>query len=106
VEGPVVRVAQTHVREALVRGHEAVADDLDLRLVRHRLEVRVQDGALRVDRLAVAVARGGSRVEALRELVLGLGRGVRLVLEDEHLVGEEGVAEDGEVGVYREGTGG
>jgi hypothetical protein len=65
------------------------------------LEIRVQDGALRVERLAVAVRGRGGGVEALGELVLGLGRDVGLVLEDEDLVLEEGVADDGEVGVRR-----
>ena len=76
VEGPVVRVPQAEVLEALVGGDGAVADDLDLRLVRDRLEIRVQDGALGVERLAVAVRGLGGRVEALRQLVLRLGRGV------------------------------
>lgn len=82
MKGPVVRVAEPDVLETLVLGHEAVADDLNLRLVGDRLEVRVQDGALGIEGLAVAVGALGGRVEALGELVLGLGGGVGLVLDD------------------------
>ncbi len=58
----------------------------------------MQHRALDVQRLAVPVRRAG-RVEALRELELGLGRDARLALEDEDLVPEEGIADDGEVGL-------
>jgi hypothetical protein len=43
VEGCVVRVAQRDVGQALVFGDEAVANDLNLRLVWDCFEVRVQD---------------------------------------------------------------
>jgi hypothetical protein len=98
VEGRVVRVAQRDVGQALVRGDEAVADDLDLGLVWDGLEVGVQDRALRVEGLAVAIA-GGGRVEEVREAELGGGGDVGLVLEDEDLVGEEGIADGLEGGI-------
>lgn len=62
------------------------------------LEVWVEDAALGVEGLAVAV-RGGSGVEALGEFELGLWRDVGLVLEDDDLVGEEGGADRVKVGV-------
>lgn len=62
------------------------------------LEVGVEDAALGVEGLAVAVGGGGG-VEALGEFELGLWRDVGLVLEDDHLVGEEGGADHVKVGV-------
>lgn len=101
VEGTVVRVAQADVREALVVAlDEAVADDLDLGLVGDGLEVWVEDGALGIEGLAVAVGALGERVEALREFVLGAGRDVVLRGDDDDLVGEDGGAKDGEVGIW------
>lgn len=44
MEGTVVGVFEGDISEALIGGHEAVADDLDLGLVRDRLEVGVEDG--------------------------------------------------------------
>lgn len=99
MERAMMRMTQTEILQTLIRWDEAVADDLNLGLVRDGLEVRMQDGALRVDGLAVAVRGGSGRVEALRELVLRLGRRVGLVLYDEDLVGEEGVMEDSKVGI-------
>ena len=98
VEGAVVRVAELDVGQAFVRGDEAVADDLNLGLVRDGLEVRVEDGPLGVEGYAVAI--GGRRgIEPVGELELRLGRGVELVLEDYHLVGEEGGADHVKVSV-------
>lgn len=48
VELAVVRVAELDVLEAFVLLDEAVADDLDLGLVRNSLEIGVQDGSLGV----------------------------------------------------------
>jgi hypothetical protein len=69
VEGLVVRVLELDVLEALILGHETVADDLYLRLVRDGLQVRVQDTALSIQRLAMPIA-GSLRIEALSELEL------------------------------------
>lgn len=66
--------------------------------MRDRLQIRVQDGPLGVERLAVAV-RGCEGIEALGELKLGARRDVALVLEDDNLVVEEGRADDVKVGV-------
>lgn len=98
VEGAVVGVPQLNVLQALVRLDEAVADDLDLGLVGDGLEVRVEDGALGVDDLAVAV-RGGEGVEAVGEVELGLGGRVGLVLEDKDLMLEESGANEVKVGI-------
>lgn len=51
------------------------------------LEIRVKDGTLCVNGLAMTV-RGARRVEAAGELELGLWAYVALVLEDQHLVVE------------------
>ena len=73
MEGFVVRVFEGYVFETLVGGHEAVADYLDLLLMRDCFEVWVQDGFFGASELfAVAVACGGG-IEALIELVLGFG---------------------------------
>lgn len=99
VEGLVVRVAEGEVAQAFVFGDEAVADDLDLGLVRHGFEIRVQDAAFGVEGFAVAVAVG-ARVEALGELELGFGREAGLVFEYEHLVLVEGGSDQVEVGIW------
>ena len=71
VEFLVVRVHELDVGEALVRGDEAVADDLDFGLVGDGLQIRVQDAAFGVEGLAVAVADGGG-IKAMGQFVLGL----------------------------------
>lgn len=43
VERSVMRMSQLEILQALVLIHEAIADDLDLRLVRNSLEIRMQD---------------------------------------------------------------
>lgn len=103
MEGAVMRVAELDVGEPFVGRHETVADYLDLGLVGDGLEVGVEDG-FAGDRglvavVAVAVEGGGERIEALGELVLGARGDVGLGLDDEDLVGEEGGAEDGEIGI-------
>lgn len=52
-----VGMAQLDVGEAFVRGHEAVAYDLDLRLVGDGFEVWVEDRPFGVEGLAVSVGR-------------------------------------------------
>jgi hypothetical protein len=46
MEGSMMRVTQGKVLESFVLIDEPVSDDLNLRLVRDRLKVRMQDGAL------------------------------------------------------------
>lgn len=98
VEGLVMRVLELDVLEAFVLGHEAVSDDLNLRLVGDGLEVGVEDASLGIESLAVAVA-GGSWVEALGQFELGLWRHMGLVFEDEDLVLEESVMNHVEIGI-------
>jgi hypothetical protein len=98
VECCMVRVLELDVLKTFIRLDESITDDLDLRLVGDCLQVWVQDAALCVQGLAVAVT-GGNRIEALSELELGLGRDVALVLEDYDLVAEERVFNDFEVGI-------
>ena len=85
VELLVVRVHEFEVLQAFVLRHGAIADDLHLRLVRYRLQVRMQDASLCIERLAVPVSAGG-RVEAVGQFVLGLGRAVLLAFQDHHLM--------------------
>lgn len=55
VEGFVVWVSQLDILQPFVLLYEAISNDLDLWLVRDRLEVRMQDGSFCVERLPVAV---------------------------------------------------
>lgn len=73
VEGAVMRMREAEVVEALVRRDGAVADDLDLRLVGHSLEIWVEDAAFCVEGFPMAIALSGFRVEALSQLVLSSG---------------------------------
>jgi hypothetical protein len=73
MECAVVRVAQAEVGQPLVLLDEAIANDLDLWLVGNGFEIGVEDGALGVERLSVTVGAASFRVEALGDLVLGLG---------------------------------
>lgn len=98
VEGAVVWVAEGDVGEAFVGGDEAVSDYLHLGLVGDGFEIGVENGALGVEGLAVAVGGGGG-VKAVGEFELGFGGNVGLVLEDDDLVGEEGVADYVKVGI-------
>ena len=89
---------QGDIGQAFKRRDEAIADDLDLRLVRDRLQIWVEYGSLTVDRLAVSV--GGCRgIEALCDMELRLWSYVRLVLEDQDLMMEQGIADDVKVGI-------
>ena len=99
VECLVVRMAELDIVQTLMLGDEAVANDLNLGLVRDRLKVRVQNAALGVEGLAVAV-RGGGRVEATGQLELCLWRQALLVLEDNNLVRVECLLDDCKVGIY------
>lgn len=69
VERLVVGVLEHDILQALKFGHGAVANDLNLGLVRNGLQVRVQNRALRVNGLAVSIA-GTCRVEQSCQLEL------------------------------------
>jgi hypothetical protein len=101
VEGPVVWVLELDVLESFVRLDEAVADNLDLWLVGDGLQVWVQDAALSVQSLSMAVA-GGSWVEALSQLELCLWGDVLLVLEDNDLIAEQSIFDDLELLVCKD----
>ena len=72
VEFLVVRMHELDVGKAFVLGHKAVPDDLDFGLVWYSLDIWVQDAALGVEGLAMAVTDGGG-VEAVGQFVLGFG---------------------------------
>lgn len=72
VEGLVMWVLELDVLQAFVGRYQAVADNLDLRLMWDSLQIWMQDGALCVESLAVSVA-SGLRIEALGQLKLRLG---------------------------------
>lgn len=91
VEGAVVGVFELDVLKTLVGVDEAVADDLDLRLVRHSFQIWVEDAAFGVEGLAVPVLRGGG-VEALGEFVLGFWGEMVLVFHDHDEMFMQGIA--------------
>lgn len=80
VESAVMRVTELSVLETFVGFNEAIANDLDLRLMGDGLEIRVENGFLVVV-LAVAVGVNAG-VEALGEKVLSLWRGAGQALQD------------------------
>lgn len=96
VECLVVWVLELDVFEAFVRLDEAVANDLDLWLMWNGLEVRMEDAFLSIQSLSVTI-RCGLWVEFVRQSELGLGRYMRLVLEDNYLVSEESISDNFEV---------
>ena len=82
VESLVVRVLELDVCKSLVLRNKAIADDLDLRLVRDSLEVGVQDTVFGVERLAMTVA-ARCWVKSLRQLILSLGCATGLIFEND-----------------------
>jgi hypothetical protein len=105
MECPVVRVPELDVLQTLVGRHKAVSNDLDLGLMRNRLQIRVQDRAFCIQSLAVAIVGSGFRVKSLGEAVLGLGRDVRLIPDDENLMPEQSITKDIKVGICRAESG-
>lgn len=101
MEGAVMWMAQSDVLEALILLHKAVADNLNLWLVRYGFQVRVQDRAFRVERLAVAIRPCSIRVELLRDFILRLRRDVILVLEDQDLMFEKGIPDSFVLGIWK-----
>lgn len=101
MEGAVMWMAQSDVLEALILLHKAVADNLNLWLVRYGFQVRVQDRAFRVERLAVAIRACSIRVELLRDFILRLRRDVILVLEDQDLMFEKGIPDSFVLGIWK-----
>lgn len=96
VEGAVVRVLEGEVLEAFVGGDVAVADNLDFGLGWDGFEVGMEDGALGVDGLAVAVGCGGW-VEPAGEGCLSLGGEALLFLDADDVVAVQSVSEALEV---------
>jgi hypothetical protein len=92
-------MSQLDVLQTLVVLDEAIANDLDLGLMRDRLEVWVENGSLGVQRLAVTIRARSFGIKSLGDLILSLGREVALVLEDKDLVGEQGLTDDVKVGI-------
>lgn len=89
VECTMMRMTKLDLLQTLVLLHEAVANDLDLRLVRDGFEIRVKNGAFGVYGFAVAVGACCFGIEALGEFILSLGRYMALVFEYKDLMGEE-----------------
>ena len=59
----------------------------------------MEDAAFGIEGFAMTVPFGGG-VEALRELVLGLGRYASLIFEDDYMLVVKCIADEGEVIVY------
>lgn len=85
MEGLVVRMLERDVLQAFEFSNVTVTNDLDLRLVRDGLEIRVQNGAFGVEGLAVAIA-GRRWVKEAGDFVLGFWCEGLLVLEEDDLV--------------------
>ena len=98
VECAVVRMSELDVLQSLILRHKTIANDLDLRLVRNGLQVRVQDATLGIESLSMAIGVGLG-IEALSELELRLGRDMSLVLEDKNLIVEESITDHIKVGI-------
>ena len=98
MEVAVVWVFQGDIVKPLI-GDYAVADDLNLGLVRNSFQIWVEDGSLSIERLAVSVGAYG-RIEALRDIELGFWSYMRLVLEDKDLMVEQSIADDLKVCIY------
>jgi len=81
-----VWVLQGNVAKSLI-GDDTVADDLDLWLMRDCLQIRVEDGSLSVERLAMSVGVC-SGIEALCDVELSFWGHMRLILEDKNLMVE------------------
>jgi len=92
----VVWVDKCDVLQSLVLLVKPIPNDLNLWLMRNRLEVGMEDGSLSIESLAVAVAVGGG-VESLGEFVLSFGGETLLVLQDDDVRIVQGVADDLEV---------
>lgn len=101
MESPVVRVPKPDVFKALVFVYEAVADDLNLGLMRNRLQVGMQDGTFRVQSLSVAVRAGSFGVKSLGNVVLCVWGGMSLVLEHQDLMFEERIPYDAKVVIFK-----
>ena len=84
VKGLVMGMDQGDVLETFVRRDEPVPIDLHLGLVRDCLQVWMEDAAFSIEGFAMAVSLGGG-VEALRELILGLGGYTSLAFEDDYM---------------------
>lgn len=99
VECAMVRMSELNVLQSFILLNEAISNDLDLRLMRDGLEIRMEDRALGVNGLSMAIRARSFRIEALGDLILGLGGKVVLVLEDENLVSEECFTDYVKVGI-------
>ena len=92
----VVGMHELEVLQAFIFGDEAVADDLNFLLVRHGLQIRVQDAFLSIYGFAVPVAVG-CRVKLMGQFVLGFWRAAGLVLDDDYMGLVECFTNEGEV---------
>ena len=86
MKSPMVRVPKPNVLETLVFVYETVANDLNLRLMRDRLQVRMQDGAFRIQSLSVAVRAASLGVKPLGNLELCFWGRMSLVLKHKNLM--------------------
>lgn len=102
MEGPMVGMTELDVGQTFIGRYKTITDDLNLRLVRNGLQIRMEDAGLRVGRRGtMAVGGCGGGIEALGKLILSVGGGMSLVLQDEDLVSVESFLKDGEVGIWK-----
>lgn len=102
MECAMVRMSELNVLQSFVLLNKAISNDLDLGLMRDGLEIRVEDRALCVNGLSMAIRARSFRIEALGNIILGLGGKMVLVLEDENLVGEECFTDYVKVGICKQ----
>ena len=85
VEFSMMRVHELDVVQAFVFREEAMAEDLDLGLMRDGFQIRVEHTAFCVESFAVAVG-ARIRIKSSGYLELGFGRESSLVLDDYHVL--------------------
>ena len=95
VEFFVVRVHEFDVLQSFVFGYEAVADDLDLGLMRYSLEIWMKDAAFCVEGFSVTIALSRG-VESVSQFILSSRRTVCLVFEHDYMVSVQSLADEGE----------
>ena len=94
-------MSELDILQTFILFYKTVTDNLDLRLMRNGLEIRMKNRALCIDSLPMTVRACSFRIETLSDFVLSFGRDVTLVFEDEDLMGEEGFTDYVKVGIWK-----
>jgi hypothetical protein len=89
----VVRVLESNILQSFKGSHRAVANNLYLRLMRDRLQVRVEHGALRIECFTMTIAISGG-VKESSDFILSVWSKSLLVLEEYDAVFVKGTSDD------------